>query len=38
MEGSHSDAVLTLSLNSFRKNILCSGSADKTIKIWDIST
>eukprot|EP01015_Nassula_variabilis_P015581 TRINITY_DN2328_c0_g1_i4.p1 TRINITY_DN2328_c0_g1~~TRINITY_DN2328_c0_g1_i4.p1 ORF type:complete len:313 (-),score=62.95 TRINITY_DN2328_c0_g1_i4:132-1070(-) len=34
---SHTDAVISLSLNPFRKNILCSGSADTTIKIWDVA-
>lgn len=33
----HQDAVMSLSVNSFRKNILCSGSADHTIKIWDVT-
>ncbi|KRX07260.1 WD40-repeat-containing domain [Pseudocohnilembus persalinus] len=36
-EGSHTDSVLALNLNGFRQNILASGSADNTVKIWDIS-
>lgn len=32
----HSEAVISLSLNEERMNILASGSADSTVKIWDI--
>ena len=35
-EGSHTDSVLSLSLNSVNKSILASGSADTTLKIWDL--
>ena len=35
-EGSHTDSVLSLSLNSGHKNILASGSADHSVKIWDL--
>lgn len=37
-EGSHLDAVLCLSAHPTQPNILASGSSDKTIKIWDLST
>lgn len=33
---SHTDSVLCLSLNAFRPNILASGSADHSIKLWDL--
>lgn len=36
-EGSHIDSVLSLSLNFSHKNILASGSADNTVKIWDLA-
>ena len=37
-EGSHKDAVLGLAWNQEFCNVLASGSADCTIKIWDITT
>lgn len=35
-EHSHSDAVMTISLNPFQSEYLASGSADTTVRIWDI--
>lgn len=35
-EGSHTDSVLSVSLNRFHKNILASGSSDLSTKIWDL--
>ncbi|KAF2078274.1 hypothetical protein CYY_000464 [Polysphondylium violaceum] len=35
---SHTDSVMALSWNSQQRNILASGSSDKTIKVWDITT
>lgn len=34
--GSHTDSVLSISLNRFHKNILASGSSDLSTKIWDL--
>lgn len=32
----HTDAVMCLSLNPFQREYLLSGSADKTIRVWDL--
>ncbi|CAI5714741.1 unnamed protein product [Peronospora destructor] len=36
--GSHQDSVMALDWNSSHRNMLASGSADSTVKVWDITT
>jgi periodic tryptophan protein 1 len=36
--GSHEDAVMGLSWNKKYRQAIASGSADKTVKIWDVTT
>jgi WD40 repeat protein len=35
--GSHTDSVISLSLNASNLGVLASGSADSKVKIWDIA-
>ena len=35
-ETTHTDAVMSLSLNPFQSEYLASGSADHTARIWDL--
>ena len=35
--GSHGDAVMALSWSKIHRQVIASGSADKTVKIWDIT-
>lgn len=32
----HKDSITSMQLNSFRKNLLVTGSADCTVKVWDL--
>eukprot|EP01012_Entosiphon_sulcatum_P007128 TRINITY_DN1354_c0_g1_i1.p1 TRINITY_DN1354_c0_g1~~TRINITY_DN1354_c0_g1_i1.p1 ORF type:complete len:434 (-),score=85.61 TRINITY_DN1354_c0_g1_i1:40-1341(-) len=38
MAGSHTDAILSMQWNMHQQTFLASGSADQTVKIWDLTT
>ena len=35
-EQTHTDSVMSLSVNPFQSEYLASGSADHTVRIWDL--
>lgn len=38
VEGSHTGPVMAVAWNQFHRQVLVSGSADATIKLWDVTT
>ena len=36
-ENTHTDAVMSISLNPFQREYLLSGSADQTVRVWDFA-